>query len=98
MKGEALKCDNCGELAFYEYSSDAMSTFKAFLMSRHDDDEEDEEESEPPSSWFFVQNEELDEHSEVIRKVRHFCSIDCLQFAVSYTYGKKQIPTINEGE
>lgn len=99
MKGEAVKCDNCGHVEFY---SDPYSRYGrlAFIFKDYlEEDEEPPAPKRPPSKWFAVANETYNPKTKGIDEVvKQFCSLSCLEFAVQYIYNNKELPTTSEGE
>lgn len=85
MHGEALKCDNCGEVEFLPEDT-LVSSKLARLMG-----EEQEINSEKPFTWFAVKSSNFNSQDKVNEMVtKHFCSLSCLQFAAQYTYSTQK--------
>ena len=100
MKGEAVKCDNCGNM---EFTPDSYSRYGRLAFIFKDlvdgDEEEDEPERTSPVGWMAVSKEVWNKRRKVWEEqIKHFCSTDCLEFAVRYTYGNKEVPTTKERE
>jgi hypothetical protein len=100
MKGEAVKCDNCGNIEFF---SDPYSRYGrlAFIFKDYLEDEQEEPVApkRPPSKWLSVVSETYNTKTKAIDEiVKHFCSVNCLEFAVRYMYNNKEVPTTLEGE
>lgn len=85
MHGEALKCDNCGEVEFLPEDT-LVNSKLAMLMGK-----EQEINTEKVFTWFAVKSSDYDEEEKTNDMItKHFCSLPCLQFAAQYTYGTKE--------
>lgn len=97
MKGEGIKCDNCGDIEFIPEHVASRYGRLSFLFKDHDDEEEMEQMQ--PSRWLSVAKEVHNPRTKGVDvDVKHFCSPTCLEFAVRYIYSNKELPTTTEGE
>lgn len=95
MRGEGLKCDNCGVVEFIPINTSRLGRL-SFLFDN--DDEQEQKPTPTPSKWKSVGFEELSKDGqEVDQLVKHYCSTACLEFAVRYIFNK-QTPSTYEGD
>jgi hypothetical protein len=64
---------------------------------------EEEQDEEPnrntPIGWLAVSKEEWNKRRKIWEEqIKHFCSTDCLEFAIRYIYNNKDVPTTKERE
>ena len=101
MRGEAVKCDNCGVVEFVPEPTASRYGRLAFIFKDYVEAEDGEEEltGTIPAGWLSVANETINTKKKTIdQHLKHFCSTQCLEFAVRYIYGNQEVPTTNEGE
>lgn len=100
MRGEAIRCDNCGDFEFIPVNPTLRYGRLAFLFKDDDADDGDEPEADnTPSKWLSVAKEFYNSTIESVdADVKHFCSPVCLEFAVRYIYDNKEVPTTPEGD
>lgn len=99
MKGEGIKCDNCGDIEFIPEDPTSRYGRLAFIFFDQDAEVEEEKQQSTPSRWLSVAKEIANPKTKGIDvDVKHFCSPTCLEFAVRYIYSNKELPTTNEGE
>lgn len=71
----------------------------AFIFKDYEETEEEEVQGTIPTDWLSVANETINPKKRIVEQhIKHFCSTQCLEFAVRYIYGNQEVPTTNEGE